>query len=127
MILYDGECGFCSRAVLFVLRHDLHARFRFASLQSELGQRLLRENGAPTDLSTMVLIDEEGAHTRSTAALRVARGLRWPWSWAYVGIVVPRPIRDAAYRLVAKHRRRFGPAVEACRMPSPNLRERMLE
>lgn len=88
---------------------------------------MLHEHGLPNDLSTVVLIDEKGAHVRSTAALRTARLLRWPWSWGYAAILVPRFLRDGIYRLIARHRHRFGPAVEACRMPSPELRARMLD
>lgn len=126
VLLYDGECGFCSRSVLFVFRRDPRARIRFASLQSDVGKALLAEHGIPDDRSTMVLIDEKGAHVRSTGALRVARLLRWPWSWGYALVVIPRPLRDACYRFVAAHRHRLGPAVEACARPSPELRARML-
>lgn len=126
ILLYDGECGFCSRSVLFVYRRDPRGNVRFASLQSEIGRQLLRKHGLPDDRSTMVLIDERGAHVRSTGVLRVARQLRWPWSWGYAGILIPRPIRDGIYRRIASHRHRLGPAVEACANPTPELRARML-
>lgn len=127
VLLYDGACGFCTRGVLFSFQRDPQGNLRYASLQSEVGQRLLREHGAPLDLTTAVLVDEKGAHVRSAAVLRTARLLRWPWSWAHALIAVPRPVRDAVYRLVARHRHRVGPAVEACARPSPELRARMLE
>lgn len=128
VLLYDGDCGLCTRSVLFVFRRDPRGNVRFASLQSDVGRRMMREHGLPDEQrGTVVLIDERGAHVRSTAILRVARQLRWPWSWGYAAIVVPRPLRDAAYRLVARHRHRFGPSVEACANPSPELRARMLE
>lgn len=127
ILLYDGDCGFCSRSVLFVFRRDPLGRIRFASLQSELGRRMLSEHGVPLDTSTVVLVDDRGAHVRSTAILRAARLLRWPWSWGYAAIVLPRPLRDAVYRLIAKHRHRIGPAVEACRMPTAELKARMLD
>lgn len=127
VLLYDGDCGFCSRSVLFVFRRDPRGRIRFASLQSDVGKRLLAEHKLPDERSTVVLLDERGAHVRSTAILRAARLLRWPWSWAYGAIVVPRALRDGVYRLVAKHRHRFGAAVEACANPTPELRARMLD
>lgn len=127
VLLYDGDCGFCSRGVLFAFARDPRGRLRYASLQSEAGRKLLAEHGIPLDVTTVVLVDAEGAHVRSTAVLRTARLLRWPWSWTYAGIVVPRALRDAAYRLVARHRHRFGPAVDACRTPSAELRARMLD
>jgi len=127
ILLYDGECGFCTRSVLFVFRRDPQGRVRFASLRSDAGRQLLARHGVAADMSTVVLLDERGAHERSTAILRAARLLRWPWPWGYAAIVVPRPLRDALYRLVARHRHRFGPAVEACARPSPELRARMLD
>ena len=127
VLLYDGDCGFCSRSVLFAFARDPRGRIHYASLQSEVGRALLAKHGVALDMTTVVLVDEEGAHVRSTAVLRTARLLRWPWSWGYAAIVVPSALRDAIYRWVAKHRHRFGPAVEACRMPTPELRARMLD
>lgn len=128
IVLYDGDCGFCTRSVLFVFRRDKRARFRFASLQSERGRALLRERGLDASLDAMVLLEGGRAFVRSTAALRVSRGLPWPWSWwGALGLVVPRAARDAIYRWVAKHRRRFAPSIASCAHPSPELRARMLE
>lgn len=127
VLLYDGDCGFCTRCVLFVFARDPAGRLRFASLQGETGRRLLAAHGLAGERSTLVLVDAEGAHVRSTGVLRVARHLRWPWSWAYAGVLVPRPLRDAIYRLVARHRHRLGPAAAACAQPSPALRARMLD
>lgn len=127
VLLYDGDCGFCSRGVLFAFARDPKGQIRYASLQSDVGREMLSQHGVPLDVATVVLIDAEGAHVRSRAALRTAKLLRWPWSWGYAAIVVPRPIRDAVYRWVAGHRHRFGPAVVACRTPSPELRARMLD
>lgn len=127
ILVYDGACGFCARGVLFAYARDPCARLRFVSLQSATGQRLLAEHGVPDARDTLVLLDARGAHTQSTAVLRSARLLRWPWSWSYAAIVVPRPLRDALYRFVARNRHRLGPGVEACARPSPELRARMLD
>jgi len=127
ILLYDGECGFCSRSALFVFRRDPHARVRFAALHSAVGKCLLAQHGLPDERGTLVLVDARGAHVRSTGALRVARLLRWPWSWAYAAIIVPRAVRQAVYRLVANHRRRLGPAVDACARPTPELRARTMD
>lgn len=128
ILLYDGGCGFCTRSVLFVFARDPAGRFRFASLQSAFGRRLLGEHGVPLDVDTVVLVDGGRAYVRSTAALRVGRGLRWPWSWlAALGFVVPRPLRDAAYRGFAKRRHRLFGREDHCANPSPELRSRMLD
>lgn len=128
IVLYDGECGFCTKSVLFVFRRDPRGRYHFASLQSEAGRRLLRAHGIPESEDTVVLVDDERSYVRSTAALKIGRGLRWPWSWlAALGFVLPRPLRDAAYRWFAKGRHRMFGRVNHCAMPSPELRARMID
>ena len=126
LVLYDGECGFCTRSVLFVFRNDPGGRYHFAALGSPTGQRLLREHGIPPTEDTIVLIDGPRASVRSTAALRIGRGLRWPWSWvAALGFLLPRALRDAAYRAFARRRHRWWGREDHCANPSPELRARM--
>lgn len=126
LLLFDGVCNFCNEAVLFVIDRDPRERFVFASLQSALGQRLLRERGLGPEIRTLVLID--GAHTfvRSEAALRVALRLRFPWPLAYVFKLVPRALRDALYDAFAARRYRLFGESATCRVPSPELARRFV-
>lgn len=126
VLLFDGACGLCDRGVRFVHARDPKGRFRFAPLQSARGRALLRAHGLPEDaLDTVVLVEEGRAHVRSTAALRVARGLRAPWPLLYACILVPRRVRDALYGAVARRRHRL--AGPACAVPDASLRARMLD
>jgi predicted DCC family thiol-disulfide oxidoreductase YuxK len=129
-------------------------RFRFASLQSAIARELLSKAGAaqggatsdgkpsPLPLSrrergeeqnaavpdSIVLIDEQGGmHVRSDAAIRIARGLGFPWSLAAVFTIVPRPLRDWLYRLVARNRYRWYGRRESCRVPTAAERARFLD
>jgi len=107
VILFDGVCNFCNRWVSFVLDNDPDGLFAFASLQSDAGRELLAQCGRDaSDLSTFVVIDGEGFHTQSSAALRVAATLEKPAlnAVAAVGKPVPTPFRDAVYRVVANNR-----------------------
>src|SRR5215217_6998908 len=80
IILFDGVCNLCAWAVRFIIKRDSRGVFRFASLQSDLGQRLLTQHGIdPTRTDSFVLVEEGIASTESTAALRVARRLASPW------------------------------------------------
>jgi predicted DCC family thiol-disulfide oxidoreductase YuxK len=126
VILYDGECGLCDRLVQWVLPRDRVGRFHFAALQSEWAQTALRRHALPTsDFDSMVLIEDERVYLRSTAALRVLRGLpRWGWTYAF--IVVPRGLRDVVYRWIARRRKRWFPAPESCGVPKPEWRERFI-
>jgi predicted DCC family thiol-disulfide oxidoreductase YuxK len=141
VVLFDGVCNLCNGSIQFILDHerDDRTRLRFAALQSEAARGLLERafgpeqaqrlregatgSGAP---ETLVLIEGERGSTRSTALLRISRHLRAPWRWAVVLLALPRPVRDAAYRLVARNRYRWFGRTDTCRVPTPELRARFL-
>jgi predicted DCC family thiol-disulfide oxidoreductase YuxK len=127
ILLFDGVCNLCNRAVQWVIARDRRARFRFAALQSEAGRALLARLGLPADsLDTVVLVDGEAHFTKSDAALEVARRLGGAWALAVLLKAVPRPLRDAAYDWVARRRyARWGRRAE-CWVPTPELRARFL-
>ena len=128
VILFDGVCNLCNGFVRFVIARDLAARFRFAALQSDSARRLLaRLDGLGGIPDSVVLVDRGRVYTRSSAALRIARGLPFPWSLARALIVVPRPLRDWVYDRVARHRYRWFGRKDTCIVPTPDLRARFLE
>ncbi len=128
ILLFDGVCNLCRASVRFVLARDPAGRFRFASLQSERARRLLAPHRLPAEaLSSVVLLENGRAYTRSTAVLRVARRLRPPWPLLYATVVVPRPLRDALYDFVARHRLRWFGRRDVCSLPAPGARERFLD
>ena len=127
IVLFDGVCNFCNGSVNFIIKHDSRERFKFAALQSEIGQKLLCQHGLnENDLDSVVLVEDGQIFTRTTAALKTAGHLDGLWSWAAVFLVVPRPVRDVFYRLFAKNRYRLFGRTEACMMPTPELRHRFL-
>jgi predicted DCC family thiol-disulfide oxidoreductase YuxK len=127
-ILFDGVCNLCNGFVQFVIARDPAARFRFATLQSRAAATLLRDAGVAAPLpDSMVLVEDGRVHTRSTAALRVARGLRAPWPLAFLLIAVPRVVRDAVYDFIAARRYRWFGRRETCMMPTPDLQRRFLD
>ena len=128
VLLFDGVCGLCNGVVDFILRHDRCARIGFAALQSAAGQRLLGEYGlSPDSLHSVVLIEHGRCVTESTAVLAAARHLGYPWRLVTVFRLVPRPLRDGVYRLVAKRRYAWFGRRETCRVPSHSERERFIE
>ena len=126
VILFDGVCNLCNASVDFILTHDPKGRFRFAALQSERGESLLRAHGLETDLKTIILLDEGRIYTRSDAALRIAAGLSGPWSLLRLLLILPRPLRDLGYRLIARYRYSWFGKRKDCRLPSPAERDRFL-
>jgi predicted DCC family thiol-disulfide oxidoreductase YuxK len=123
VILFDGVCNLCNWWVSFVMARDHHRRFRFATLQGRTGTALMRAtygNAAAPD--SIVLVNEKRVSTRSSAALRILRLLGFPWSLATVFLLVPPPIRDAVYDLIARNRYRWFGQPSTCRLPTPEER-----
>ncbi|HEX8362499.1 MAG TPA: thiol-disulfide oxidoreductase DCC family protein [Longimicrobium sp.] len=127
VVLYDGVCGMCNGLVKFVARRDRRGRFRFAALQGETGQALLREHGLPADdFDTAVLVEDGRAFVRSRAILRIVNGLGGAWRAAGVFAIVPAPVLDFLYDQVARSRYRIFGRSDACMLPPPELRARFL-
>ncbi|HEX6750925.1 MAG TPA: thiol-disulfide oxidoreductase DCC family protein [Longimicrobium sp.] len=127
LVLYDGQCGLCNRSVQLILRHDRRGAFRFAALQSELGQALLARHGLSSEtISTVVLVDGGRAFTKSRAALRIAARMDAPWPAMRVFGIVPAPLRDVVYDWVARNRYRWFGRTDACMLPPPEVRARFL-
>jgi len=127
IILFDGVCNFCNGSVNFIIEHDPQKYFKFAPLQSEVGEKLLKEHGVDKiETDSVVLIEDEKVYTHTTAALRIARRLSGYWSWFYGFIVVPSVIRDIFYKIFAKYRYQMFGKQDACMLPTPEMRERFL-
>jgi predicted DCC family thiol-disulfide oxidoreductase YuxK len=127
VLLFDGECVFCSGWVQFLLKRDLEKRYRFIVAQTPLGEALYRHYGLKTrDYETNLLIDGGRAYNKSDATIRVLEGLGMPWALAGLARVVPRRIADAAYGVVARNRLKIAGRRESCMVPTAEVRERFL-
>jgi predicted DCC family thiol-disulfide oxidoreductase YuxK len=127
IVLFDGVCNLCNGAVQFIIRHDKNEKFLFASLQSEIGKRILSLNNlSRDDLKTFLLIEDERVYTKSTAALRVIKQLNGFISILYTFNVIPKFIRDSIYDLVAKNRYNWFGKKDECMIPTPQLKARFL-
>ena len=127
IVLFDGVCNLCAGVVKFLIPKDPSGRLRFASLQSTAGQHLLTAFGVSQTDDSMVVIVDGHAYLRSDAALAAAHALGGRYRLAAtVARLIPRPIRDAAYRFVASHRYRWFGQKDQCWLPTPALRARFL-
>lgn len=127
IILFDGVCNFCNGAINFILRQDKKGVFRFAPLQSEKGQQLLRQFDLPqTSFDSFILIDKGKAYKSSTAGLRLYNKLPWYWKWTQLFWVVPRLVRDAFYDTIARNRYRWFGKKDQCMVPTPEIKSRFL-
>jgi predicted DCC family thiol-disulfide oxidoreductase YuxK len=129
--LFDGECGFCSRVVLWVLRHERQQTLQFAPLESPVARRLLQQHPECTHADSVLWVDmDETMHARrilarSAAALQLCGYLGGAWNLLRVAWLIPRPLRDAVYDLVARNRHRLLGA-RPCPLPTPEQRRRFL-
>lgn len=128
IVLFDGVCNLCNGAVRFIAKRDKRAAIRFAPLQSAIGERLAQRHGLGSHgLRSLVFIEAGRCYAESSAALRVARRLSWPWPLAAAFLAVPPFARNAAYRIVAANRYRWFGKRDACMVPEPDLISRFLK
>ena len=128
VILFDGVCNLCNSTVNFIIDRDKKNEFKFASLQSPYGQSIMDKFGLEKQyLSTIVLLEDETISLRAVAALRILKRLRGIYSLAFIFIVIPTPILDFFYNIVAKNRYAWFGKRETCRVPEPWLKEKFIE
>jgi predicted DCC family thiol-disulfide oxidoreductase YuxK len=128
VILFDGVCNLCSKSVQYVVKHDPEKIFRFASLQSSFGEKILQQYNLPTNtFNSFILLLQGKIYTRSTAALMVAKKLKGPSKLLYGLIILPKFIRDGVYNIIAKKRYKwFGKKTE-CWVPTPELKRLFID
>jgi predicted DCC family thiol-disulfide oxidoreductase YuxK len=126
VILFDGECNLCNGWVQFVLKHDKKKIFRFGTLQrnaSEYLSKIPRVSGKAID--SIYLIENGNFYFQSIAVLRILKLLGFPWSIAYVFVIIPPFIRNHLYRFVAANRYQWFGKRE-CMLPNESIRSRFL-
>jgi predicted DCC family thiol-disulfide oxidoreductase YuxK len=127
VILYDGVCVFCSRWIRFIVTHDTARRFRITQIQSSYGARLARALGIdPDDPDTNAVVHGGVGYFKSDGALTVLSNLPG-WRWVRVFFLVPKPLRDVVYNLIAKNRYRIFGKYDACFVPDADMRARVME
>jgi predicted DCC family thiol-disulfide oxidoreductase YuxK len=129
IILFDGVCNLCNNAINFIIEHDKKDVFRFASLQSELGQKLVLERGIDPDILDTIILIEPGIvyYEKSTAALKIAKDLSGGYSFLQYFLFLPKFIRDGVYNLVASNRYKWFGKKESCMIPTPELKGKFLD
>ncbi len=127
ILVFDAQCLLCDGWVQFLLKHDRKGVFQFASIQGETGQALLARAGLKVEgLQTLLLVDGQKTWQHTAAILQVLNRLGWPWRLAWLGWLVPAPLRDALYRWIARNRYRMFGRSESCLLPPPEFASRFL-
>lgn len=124
IILFDGVCNLCNGSVNFIIRRDPESKFKFASLQSEVGQKYLQKFSiTDKELNSVILIDNEKYYLKSQAALRIVSELSTPLRYLSILHYIPRFIRDLCYDIIAKYRYRIWGKTKTCQLPD-NIKQR---
>jgi predicted DCC family thiol-disulfide oxidoreductase YuxK len=127
LIVFDGVCVLCIAWLRFVLKHDPHGEFRFATIQSPAGRQLLTNSGLdPDDPESFLLLLDGQPFSDSAAMIRVVSEFGGAWRVVKVLYVVPGPIRDWLYRLIARHRYRLFGKRDVCIVPDENTAGRFV-
>lgn len=126
IILFDGECNFCDKSVQFIIKRDPEAIFSFTSQQGEAGQQMIKKHHAPSSIDSIILIENDTYYLKSSAALRICRHLQGAWKLLFIFILVPYPIRDFFYNILAKNRYKWFGKKDQCTLPTPEVRKRFL-
>jgi predicted DCC family thiol-disulfide oxidoreductase YuxK len=128
ILLFDGECNLCNHAVQFVIPRDPRDYYRFAALQSEAGKQILKQYQlSPTEMNTVILIQNGKLYTKSSAALKLARNLNRLWPLVYLLIIIPSFLRDPVYDWIARNRYKWFGRREFCIMPTPEMKSKFLQ
>lgn len=126
IILFDGICNFCNSSVQFIIKRDPTGYFKFASLQSEIGQQLLKQYRVSKQIDSLIVIEKEKVYIKSSAALQISKKLSGFWKCFTILRVLPPFFRDFLYDLVAKNRYNWFGKRESCMLPTEEMKKRFL-
>ncbi|MFS4468242.1 thiol-disulfide oxidoreductase DCC family protein [Maribacter sp. 2210JD10-5] len=129
IILFDGVCNLCNGFIQFVIRRDKNDVFRYAALQSEIGQQLVSERNIDTEkLDSVILIDPGTAYyLKSDVALQIGRHLKGYRTLSKILILIPSTLRNIVYDFIAKCRYTWFGKKEQCMIPTPELKAKFLD
>lgn len=127
ILLFDGECNLCNGTVQFVIERDKKAKVKFASLQSDAGQKIMSENKIPNEyIDSIIFFKNNQIYYKSTAALKLFKHLDGIWSWFYIFIILPRFFRDFVYDFIAKNRIKWFGKAETCWIMTADYKKRFV-
>ena len=129
LILFDGVCNLCNSSVLFVIKRDRHHKFLFAPLQSEVGEQIINAFNIDTEETDSIILynpETNRIYHKSSAALHVAKALRFPVNIMRVFFIIPRGLRNWVYDIIARNRYRWFGRKDSCMIPTPELQAKFV-
>ena len=128
IIIFDGVCNFCNRTVNIILKHDKDNYFQFAPSQSNAAIEIMQQHRIDQKaIASVILLDKEKVYTKTDAVIQIATHLNgWPKIFRFIKLI-PKPIRDFGYDLIANNRYRLFGKKSACMAPDASIRDRFLQ
>lgn len=128
IILFDGICNLCNGAITFIIKRDKNDLFRYAPLQSDIGKELAEKHHIDlTKVDSIILVANEKAVAKSTAALRIAQHLSGGWPLLAIFLIIPTFIRNVVYDFIARNRYKWFGKKDACMIPTQELKSKFLD
>ena len=147
IVLFDGVCVLCNYWAQFIIKHDTQKILKLASVQSPVGQAILKYYGMPTttfdtllyvegleleDLQTGHMgIENKGKKNnqifiKTAAIFKILSQLGIPWRLLAIFKIIPASLSDRAYILIARNRYKLFGKKENCILPTPDHESRYL-
>ena len=127
IILFDGVCNLCNYSVQFILKHEKNQDIKFASLQSDFGQQFIEENKlSKTKYDSIILIENNNFYSKSEAALKIAKYLKFPFNLATIFKILPTFFRDYIYDYIANNRYKWFGKKATCFLPTNDILARFI-
>lgn len=127
ILLFDGLCNLCNGSVNFILKRDKQGKFKFASLQSEIGNMLCKQHNIDTNVvDSIILIKNDKIFIKSSAVLEILKDMTIGWRVFRIGIILPKFVRDYLYDLIANHRYWIFGKKDECPIPPKDVQDRFL-
>jgi predicted DCC family thiol-disulfide oxidoreductase YuxK len=127
VVLFDGVCNLCNGAVQFVIKRDKKDHFKFASLQSDFGQKVLEDNAySQSEFSSFLLLEDGKLYQKSDAAIRLFSTFSGLWFMVKLFYLIPRFLRDFIYDFIAKRRYKWFGKKHSCMLPEGDVRHKFI-
>jgi len=129
IVLFDGVCNLCNDAVVKIIKNDGNDIFRFTSLQSETGSKIMDHLGMDmTKTDSIILYDPNKAYyIKSEAALKILNQFSGFWKLFQIFTIFPNSFNDIFYSLIARNRYTWFGKKEYCMIPTPELKAKFLD
>ena len=128
IIMFDDVCNICNHWVQFVIKRDPDGVFKFLSLQSNLAASILSKSSLDTkNLDSIILVDKGTTYIESTAVLKILHKLTSPIKVLLVLWIIPKPIRDWGYRMLARNRYKWFGKNKVCMVLTPDIKDRFIK